>query len=284
MQIVRNPKEFQNICFSDRCRGMTTALVPTMGYFHAGHLSLIEWARENAEKVYVSLFINPAQFSPSEDLDTYPRDIERDTRLARETGCDVLFMPETQDMYPVGHSTSVEVPELSRHLCGASRPGHFRGVATVVSMLLNLALPALAVFGEKDRQQLAVIRRMAADLHLPTEIVGRPIVREPGGLAMSSRNTYLSPEERSRASHVYRGLILGREKFRAGESAAAGIKEAILEYYHEHLDRDEIDYVSIVDEETLQPAEKIRPGTVAAVAVKIGKARLIDNMTLMEGV
>jgi pantoate--beta-alanine ligase len=254
-----------------------------MGYFHAGHLSLMEWARENAEKLYVSLFVNPKQFGPSEDLESYPADIERDTRLAREAGCDVLFMPEPQDMYPEGHSTVVEVPELSKGLCGASRPGHFSGVATVVSVLLNLALPALAVFGEKDRQQLAVIRRMAADLHLPTEIVGRPIVREPGGLAMSSRNAYLSPEERSRASHIYRGLILGREKVRAGEDAASEIEEAILDYYREHLDRDEIDYVGIVDEETMQPADRIKPGAVAAVAVKIGKARLIDNMTLMEG-
>jgi pantoate--beta-alanine ligase len=262
---------------------MRTALVPTMGYFHAGHLSLMQWARENAEKLYVSLFINPKQFGPSEDLDSYPSDIDRDTRLARETGCDVLFMPEPQDIYPEGHSTVVDVPELSRHLCGASRPGHFKGVATVVSVLLNLALPSLAVFGEKDRQQLAVIRRMAADLHLPTEIVGRPIVREPGGLAMSSRNAYLSPEERSRASHVYRGLVLGREKVRAGEDDAARIEEAILKYYRENLSRDEIDYVSVVDEKTMQPAEKIKPGAIAAVAVRIGKARLIDNMTLTEG-
>jgi len=280
MQIIEDPNTFQDICFADRSAGLTTALVPTMGYFHDGHLSLMRWARENADRVYVSLFVNPTQFGPSEDLDAYPRDAERDARLAEEAGCDVLFTPASESMYPPGHATCVEVPELARHLCGASRPVHFKGVATVVAILLNLAMPTYAVFGEKDRQQLALVTRMARDLRMRTTIVGRPIVREADGLAMSSRNAYLSQAERENAPVIRAGLGLARDLAAKGETDAEAVKDAVARHYREAMPEAGIDYVEIVDGETMQPTDTVTPGAVAAVAVQLGKARLIDNIVL----
>lgn len=253
-----------------------------MGYFHAGHLALMQWARENADRVYVSVFVNPSQFSPAEDFGAYPRDAEHDARLAEDTGCDVLFMPEVEGMYPPGHATIVEVPDLAKHLCGMSRPNHFKGVATVVSMLLNLAHPTYAVFGKKDRQQLAIIRRMAKDMHLPTEIVGRPTIREADGLAMSSRNSYLTPGERAQAWHIQEGLRQAKSRVESGVSDPAKIKSGLKEYYRENILQGILDYVEIVDEETMQPVDGIGPGSVAAAAVRLGKARLIDNITLIQ--
>jgi pantoate--beta-alanine ligase len=281
MEIVRDPKAFQKLCFDDRCKGLTTALVPTMGFFHEGHLALMRWARENADKVYVSLFVNPTQFSPAEDYESYPRDTESDVRRAGDAGCDVLFMPEPEDMYPDGHASHVEVPELAERLCGASRPHHFKGVSTIVAMLLNLARPTYAIFGKKDRQQLAIIRRMARDLHFPTEIVGRPTVREADGLAMSSRNTYLTPGERAQAWHIQEGLRRAKEKVERGVTDAAEIKSFLQSYYRENILEGVVDYIEIVDGVTMRPVEKITPGAVAAAAVKLGKARLIDNIALI---
>lgn len=280
MEIIKDPKAFQDICFADRCKGLTTALVPTMGYFHEGHLSLMQWAREHADRVYVSLFVNPTQFGPTEDLDAYPRDEARDARLAEEAGCDVLFAPAPEAMYPAGHATAVEVPKLARHLCGASRPVHFKGVATVVTMLLNLATPTYAMFGEKDRQQLVLVKRMVKDLRINTAIVGRPIVREADGLAKSSRNAYLTEAERALAPHINEGLQAARQRVEQGEADAAKVKAGILEHIRETLPQGQADYVEIVDGETMQPTDTVTPGAVAAVAVQLGKARLIDNIVL----
>lgn len=283
MEIIEDPKEFQRICFADRCGGLATALVPTMGFFHDGHLALMEWARENANKVYVSLFVNPAQFGPAEDFESYPRDMERDTLLAEMAGVDVLFAPRPEDIYGPGHATVVDAPALAEYLCGASRPGHFKGVCTVVAILLNLALPTYAVFGEKDRQQLAIVKRMARDLHLPAEIVGRPTVREADGLAMSSRNVYLTSVERAQAWHIQEGLRRAREQVERGEDKADEIERDLMNYYRDNIPEGVVDYVQVVDGETMRPIKKIKPGAVAAAAVSLGKARLIDNITLTPG-
>ena len=209
MEIISDPKEMLARAYEWRGQELKIALVPTMGYFHRGHLSLMEYGKTVSDKLVVSLFVNPAQFGPSEDLDRYPRDLERDAAQAREVGVDVLYTPAAAAMYPRGYQTYVEVEQLSQGLCGASRPGHFRGVATVVLKLFNQVQPDTAIFGEKDYQQLAVIKRMAADLDLTVKVVGRSIVREADGLAMSSRNTYLNPEERTAALCLYRSLERG---------------------------------------------------------------------------
>lgn len=254
-----------------------------MGYLHEGHLSLISWARENADKVVVSLFVNPTQFGPQEDLDAYPRDVEHDAGLAAAHGADVLFTPVPEKMYLSGHATWVEVPELARGLCGRSRPTHFRGVTTVVAKLLLLAIPSLAVFGEKDFQQLQIIKRMAKDLNFPSRIVGRPIVREPDGLAMSSRNANLAPEEREQAPHLYQGLRLADELLHQGERDTAVLRRAVAEYYARQLPLAGEDYIEFVDPDTLQAVEEISSPVLLAVAVQFGGARLIDNMLLTAG-
>lgn len=280
MRIVTDPGEFSASCRQDRCAGLATALVPTMGYFHAGHLSLMEHARSVSQRVYVSLFVNPTQFGPGEDLAAYPRDLDHDAALAEQQGVDVLFVPEPGAMYAPDHATVVQVPALAEHLCGRSRPIHFQGVATVVAKLLVLALPSRAVFGQKDWQQLALIRRMARDLFLPTEIVGRPIVREPDGLAMSSRNVYLSPEERAQAPQIRAGLLLLRERFAAGERDVAALRGLLSGHLSERLPLGEPDYLEFVDRDSIQPQDVAGPETLAAVAVRLGRARLIDNILL----
>jgi pantoate--beta-alanine ligase len=241
----------------------------------------MEYGRTIGERLVVSLFVNPAQFGPQEDLGRYPRDLDRDVRLARDAGVDCLYTPEAGAMYPPGYQTFVEVESLSQGLCGASRPGHFKGVATVVLKLLNQVAPHAAVFGEKDYQQLRVIRRMAADLALPTEIVGRPIVREPDGLAMSSRNTYLSPGERAAALCLYRALLAARELVATG----ARSREDILAAVRQIIDAApgaRIDYVALVDPTTLQEVEAIRGEARLLLAVWINNTRLIDNTLLSE--
>jgi len=277
MERIDIPSRFQDLCWDWRCQGLTTALVPTMGYFHEGHLSLITWAREHAQKVAVSLFVNPTQFGPTEDLGAYPRDLERDMELAAAHGADVLFTPTNESMYLPGHGAWVEVPELARGLCGRSRPVHFRGVATVVTKLLVLALPHLAVFGEKDYQQLAVIRRLAADLNLPTRIVGRPIVREADGLAMSSRNVNLNPEERAQAPQLHQGLELARRLFEQGETDTRKLAQAVREHYVATMPLAATDYVAFVDAGTLEPVAQVAGPTLLAVAARFSRARLIDN-------
>jgi len=250
-----------------------------MGYFHEGHLSLMRLARRLSDIVVVSIFVNPIQFGPQEDYARYPRDLERDRRLAESVGVDILFVPSVEEMYPEGFQTFVEVTELSRPLCGARRPGHFRGVCTVVLKLFNIVKPHLAIFGEKDYQQLKVIERMVRDLHLDIEIVPHPTVREPDGLAMSSRNTYLQPEERESALSLYRALELVRRRVSQGERRTKVLRREIEEFITSHPGT-RIDYVEFRDPETLEEKAEVDGPTLLALAVFVGRARLIDNTIL----
>lgn len=253
-------------------------LVPTMGYLHEGHKSLIVKAVSENDRVVVSDFVNPTQFGVNEDLSSYPRDLNRDAALCEEAGADVIFHPEPEEMYFPDNCTFVDMDRLTKGLCGKTRPTHFRGVCTVVSKLFNIVTPDRAYFGQKDAQQLAVIRRMVRDMNFGITIVGCPIVREEDGLAMSSRNTYLNPKERKAALILHESLTLGEELIRAGEKDAVKVKNAIVKHMKtEPLAR--IDYVEIVDGETLEPAETIEGPILAATAVYIGKTRLIDNFS-----
>jgi pantoate--beta-alanine ligase len=253
--------------------------VPTMGYLHEGHLSLVRAAREANAHTVVSIFVNPTQFGPGEDFERYPRDTERDLSLLRDERVDVVFMPPVDEMYPEGASTFVEVEGITDVLEGAHRPGHFRGVTTVVAKLFNIVQPARAYFGRKDAQQLAVVRKMVRDLRRDIEIVGLPIVREPDGLAMSSRNAYLAPEERAAALVLSRALNKAEELFAAGERDAEALRRAMRELIGaEPLAR--VDYVSVADPETLRELDRIDSGALASLAVRIGRTRLIDNVTL----
>ena len=261
-------------------RGVRIGLVPTMGSFHAGHLRLMEVAGQQSELVVVSLFVNPAQFGPGEDFERYPRDFERDRTLAESAGANILFLPRAEEMYLPGHSTWVEVGEIGQELCGASRPGHFRGVATVVAKLFHLCRPFLAVFGEKDRQQLAVIRRMVKDLDFGIGIVGVPTVREADGLAMSSRNAFLNPEERRRAPAVYQGLLRAEAQVKSGEERSERLETDYRLYLEKTAPGARIDYVRVVHPERISPVEDLSEGGVMAVAVYVGNTRLIDNILL----
>ncbi|THB66215.1 MAG: pantoate--beta-alanine ligase [Desulfovibrio sp.] len=278
MDIPANPQDVQGQCLAWREQGLRICLVPTMGYYHAGHVSLFDWARSHADKVVVSLFVNPAQFGPNEDLEAYPRDMEGDSRLCREHGVDLLFTPDPATMYEDDHATWVAVENLTQGLCGRTRPVHFRGVATVVTKLFMLTLPHAAVFGQKDWQQLAVIRRMARDLNMPIEIIGRPTVREADGLAMSSRNVYLSPEERGQAPQLYKGLQHGADLIRQGQKDSTAVTRTIKEYYAEHLALGRLDYLEMVHPDSLEPLETLDGPCLIAVAMLLGKARLIDNL------
>ncbi len=279
MNIVKTVEEMASLRRRWGREGITVGLVPTMGFFHQGHLALMEKARELADRVVVSLFVNPTQFGPNEDYEKYPRDLERDKALAQEAGVHCIFCPEAAEMYPKGHKTYVDVEEITAKLCGASRPGHFRGVATVVSKLFNIVQPDLAVFGEKDFQQLQVIRQMVRDLNFPVKIVGHPIVREADGLAMSSRNTYLSPEERVSATSLFKALNLAQEMISRGVSSTEEIKGAMRSLILDHP-HTKIDYIFAGDPETLQEREEIGPGSLIALAVWVGKTRLIDNIVV----
>ncbi len=262
--------------------GLTVGLVPTMGYLHEGHASLVDRAVSQCDRVVVSVFVNPTQFGPGEDLETYPRDFDRDCALLREHGCSLVFHPEVAEMYADDAATYVEIlSEMPKQLCGKTRPIHFRGVCTVVAKLFNIVTPDAAFFGQKDAQQLAVIRRMVRDLSFGIEIVGCPIVREADGLAKSSRNTYLSPEERQAALVLSRAVALGQRMAAQGERSAAQVTGAMSELIcAEPLAR--IDYVSAVDGETMLPVEQLTPGVLVAMAVYIGKTRLIDNFVVEE--
>jgi pantoate--beta-alanine ligase len=278
MKIIRTPKEMTAWSKEQAVAGQRIGFVPTMGYFHEGHLSLMRRAGELADLVVVSLFVNPTQFGPKEDLSAYPRDLERDRSLAESVGVDVIFVPEPDDMYPAGYNTTVTVgDDLTSQLCGATRPGHFAGVATIVSKLFNIVRPDLAVFGEKDFQQLAVIRRMSEDLNLGVEIIGHPIIREQDGLAMSSRNTYLKEEEREAALSLSRALAMARQMVAEGQQDAGKLTAALEEFIHSFAGT-AVDYISFVNQFTLQPVDKVNKNTVLALAVKINaKVRLIDN-------
>lgn len=280
MEIITDPRAFQARCLELRGQGLETALVPTMGWLHKGHLSLIHWARDNADRVLVSVFVNPTQFDRADDLEAYPRDLEHDAGLAEEAGADVLFAPEPGAMYAPDHATWVRVPELEDHLCGARRPGHFRGVCTVVSKLFHLAMPSAAVFGEKDWQQLAIIRRMVRDLDMPVRIQGLPIVREDDGLAMSSRNVRLTPEQRGQAPGIIEGLRMLRERAAEGETDPDTLRETLKLFYTMRLPDGSVDYIEFVDPDALTPVQSLGPRTLCAVAVAFGPVRLIDNMLL----
>jgi pantoate--beta-alanine ligase len=279
MDILDEPAAMQRMALAWRAAGRRVALVPTMGCLHEGHLSLVRLARERADITVLSLFVNPTQFGPNEDLAQYPRDFARDERLCREAGVDALFAPADGGLYAPGHSVYVVEESLARGLCGAARPTHFRGVCTVVAKLFHLVLPHVAVFGEKDAQQLRVIRRMVRDLDFPVEIVAGPIVREPDGLAMSSRNRYLSPDERRQAACLRRALDRAGALVRGGERDAARIRGAMRETIAA-APAARIDYVEIVDDETLEPVARIERPALAALAVFIGATRLIDNARL----
>jgi pantoate--beta-alanine ligase len=281
MEIISAPRDMHALARQWRDQGLKSVLVPTMGFFHRGHVSLMEYGKTAGDRLVVSLFVNPTQFGPQEDLARYPRDLERDTRLAREAGVDILYTPEAASMYPPGFQTYIEVESLSQGLCGAVRPGHFRGVATVVLKLLNQVSPQVAVFGEKDYQQLQVVKRLVADLDVPTEVVGRPIVREPDGLAMSSRNTYLNPEERDAALCLFRSLLAARELVASGAKSRDSILNAVGQIINA-TPHTRIDYMALVDPATLQEVAAIQDEARLLLAVWINNTRLIDNTLLTE--
>jgi pantoate--beta-alanine ligase len=279
MEILRTNAEMSR--WRDECyrKGQIVGFVPTMGYLHRGHLALVEEALRRADQVVVSIFVNPTQFSPGEDLDQYPRDFERDLDLCRKLGTHAIFAPEVEEMYPPGFQTRVLVERLSRNLCGLHRPGHFDGVALVVTKLFCAVRPHLAVMGEKDFQQLVVVKRLSRDLNLGVEIIPHPTVRESDGLAMSSRNTYLSKEERQSALSLYRSLLAARELVKEGE----GRVEVLTDKIRAKIEAEphcKIQYVQVVDEDTLTNIAEVTPKAVMAMAVFVGKARLIDNMRL----
>lgn len=257
----------------------TVGFVPTMGYLHDGHLSLVKQARAENASVIASIFVNPTQFGPQEDFKSYPRDTERDLAMLEKENTDIVFMPSAEEIYPTRFDSWVEVGGISHRLEGASRPTHFRGVTTVVAKLFNIVRPDRAYFGQKDAQQLAVIRKMVKDLDMNLEIVPCPTVREPDGLAMSSRNTYLNPEERQAATVLYRALSLAQELRSQGEEDAGRIRREISGIIrHEPLAI--IDYVSLADNETLDELEEMKPPVLVSLAVRIGNTRLIDNIVL----
>jgi pantoate--beta-alanine ligase len=280
MRVVETISEFRGLR-SSAGPGDTVGFVPTMGYLHAGHISLVEGARRENSRVAVSIFVNPTQFGPHEDFSRYPRDMERDLSLLRDAGVDWVFAPTVEEMYPDGYSTYVDVEGITTVLEGAARPGHFRGVATVVSKLFNIVQPTRAYFGQKDAQQVAVIKRMVLDLNFPLEIVTVPTMREPDGLAMSSRNVYLNPEERQAALCLSRALTAARDLWRAGERRGSALRDAMqLVLDAEPLARP--DYVSVADPLTLQELDDSGQAreALASLAVRVGKTRLIDNFVL----
>jgi len=279
MHTITTVSAMQRWADAARLRGQRIGFVPTMGYLHAGHISLVAEARRRADVVVASIFVNPLQFGAHEDLDRYPRDLARDTALLTDAGTDVLFLPDVKDMYPEGFQTHVEVERVTRGLCGASRPTHFRGVTTVVAKLFNMVKPQVAVFGQKDFQQLVAIKRMVADLSFDIEIVGAPIVREADGVAMSSRNAYLSPAERVAALCLSRALAAAQDHAARGEADGLRILAAARRVIaDEPLAR--LDYASLVDPDTLEDVTTLNGAALLAVAVQIGKTRLIDNRLL----
>lgn len=275
MKVVKTIKEVRETVGEWRKQGLSVGLVPTMGYLHEGHQSLIKKSGEN-DRTVVSVFINPIQFGPNEDFAAYPRDLERDTLKCEQAGADLIFAPEASEMYASDFSSFVDMTGPTDELCGLRRPGHFRGVCTVVSKLFNIVKPDRAYFGQKDAQQLAVIRRMTRDLSFDIEIVGCPIVREEDGLAKSSRNTYLSDEERKAAVVISRSLKAGREMIENGENSASKVTGAITELI-ESEPLAKIDYIKAVNANSIEPVENISGRVLIAAAVYIGKTRLIDN-------
>ena len=281
MEVIGTVEQMQRLSESYRRAGDTIALVPTMGFLHEGHLELMQVGKRYADKLIISIFVNPTQFGPSEDYGRYPRDTEGDLKKARDAGVDVVFMPSVEEMYPEGFQTKIHLEKVTRHLCGISRPLHFDGVTTVVAKLFNITKPHFAIFGEKDYQQMIVISRMVTDLNMAIEVVGIPTVREKDGLAMSSRNKYLNPEERKSALCLTKSMDLAGQMLRDGEKDAGVIKEAIESLINNHPFTD-IDYVILGHPTTLEDLETLGDENLLALAVRVGKTRLIDNRILRE--
>ncbi|SHI42826.1 pantothenate synthetase [Malonomonas rubra DSM 5091] len=280
MDIITSPETMQQRALAERSEGRRISFVPTMGYLHAGHISLLEEGRKRGDLLVLSIFVNPTQFGQGEDFEDYPRDLQRDAELADEAGVDIIFAPVASAMYPKGYATYVYVENITEGLCGASRPGHFRGVTTVVSKLFNIVQPHVALFGNKDFQQLAVIRRMVLDLNMPIEVVGMPIFREEDGLAMSSRNVYLSAEQRKQALALSQALTTARNLAAVGDLDCAEIISTISEDIAKQPDA-RIDYIKICHQLTLHEQSAVDQDSVLLLAVYIGKTRLIDNGFLL---
>jgi len=276
MKIIRSVKEMQEFSESLRLQGQKIAFVPTMGYFHEGHLSLMREGKGRGDCLFISIYVNPTQFGPGEDLESYPRDFERDRNLAESVGVDVIFYPDNTEMYPEHFQTFVSVEKVTLYLCGLSRPGHFRGVTTICAKLFNIVKPHVAIFGKKDFQQLIAIRRMIQDLNMDLEVIGMPIVREPDGLAMSSRNVYLKEQARDSALSLSRSLKLAKEMYDTGERCASRILEDVKKFIEGHS-YTRIDYAKICDTTNLEDIEHLERESVLALAVRVSSTRLIDN-------
>ena len=280
MQVIEKISDMQSYVRKCKLDGKTIGFVPTMGYLHEGHLSLVRIARKRCDILVVSIFVNPTQFGPGEDFDKYPRDFGRDKKLCEQENVDIIFAPSVEEMYPKDSVTYVDMAgEMTKVLCGKYRPGHFRGVMTVVSKLFNIVQPDIAVFGRKDGQQLAVIRRMVVDLNFPIEIIGGETVRESDGLAMSSRNKYLTEEQRKSAPALYKSLLLAKTMIENGETDSSKIVERMRDYISNSGDF-KIQYIEIVDADTLTPVDKIRNKVMIALAAFLGETRLIDNIVV----
>lgn len=282
MDIARTVEEVRQKVSEWKQKGLKVGFVPTMGYLHEGHLSLVRESKRRMDRTVVSIFVNPTQFGPNEDYQVYPRDLERDQNLLLKEDVDLLFYPSVEVMYPAGYKTYVEVKDLQDRLCGRSRPGHFRGVCTVVLKLFNIVQPDEAYFGWKDAQQVVILQKMVDDLNVPVRIVPLPLIRDHDGLALSSRNTYLKPEERRAALVLSRSLDLAAGLINSGEKRSEIIKKRMLELIRqEPLAR--LDYLEIVDLKTLEPLEQLGENTLIALAVFIGRTRLIDNLRIISG-
>lgn len=279
VRLITNPEEMRSVSERLRTEGRSISLVPTMGCLHQGHLSLFSTAKQKTDTVVVSIFVNPKQFAPGEDYRDYPRDVKRDDAIAKQADVDFIFHPRVEDMYPQRYSTYVEVKKLQDVLCGAFRPGHFRGVATVCLKLFNIVRPHVVVFGQKDAQQAVIIRRMIRDLNLPLELIVAATRREPDGLAISSRNRYLSEEERTEAAVLYEALEQARKLVRAGERSSEKIKAEIIRLI-KGKPLAKLEYVDIVDTESLKSVDLLQGEILIALACWFGKARLIDNLSL----
>ena len=276
MRIINSVKQMQSFSSRLRMEGKKIAFVPTMGYFHEGHLFLMKEAKKMADCLVVSIYVNPTQFGPKEDFSKYPRDLDRDLKMAESVNVDVIFYPPDKEMYPANYQTHVDVEKVTQNLCGMSRPGHFRGVATVCNKLFNIVKPDFAVFGKKDFQQFVTIKRMVDDLNMDIQIVGSPTVRESGGLAMSSRNKYLNKDERKSALTLFKALKLAQKLYSNGEKKSSVIITEV-EKLIRRAPFTSIDYIKICDTRTLKDADKIKNKSVIALAVKVGNTRLIDN-------
>ena len=281
MKIIESVKEMQEFSESLRNSGKKISFVPTMGYFHRGHLSLMEEGRKRGDCLIISIYVNPTQFGPGEDLEKYPRDFESDGKLSEDVGVDVIFYPPDSEMYPEHYQTFVDVERVTNNLCGLSRPGHFRGVTTICAKLFNIVKPHVTVFGKKDFQQLVTIKRMVTDLNMDLDVVGMPTIREADGLAMSSRNTYLKEEERESALSLNRSLKLAKELYDNGERNAGKIIDETKKFIEGHP-HTKIDYVNMCDTTTMNDVEYLESEAVIALAVRVGAARLIDNYVFGE--